>query len=620
MKQVIAGLVFILTLLILPVLHSPVFAQSAQFTTSYQVNYEINSEGGGQVTNTISIKNNTAEFYVADFTLKIPDSGIENIKAYRNRRELKTQTKQKENEIEVTVTFDQATVGQGKVTTFDVTYVAKTIARRNGNNLDVTIPGISKDYQGVYNVDVVVPNSFVTPYARIFPKPEKQQQADQTTTYSYNRDQLKENSIFMNFGDSQLYELNLTYYLKNPTSKKVSTEIALPPDTEYQTITYQDITPKPEKITVDQDGNYLAKYLLEPNQEFEVQLHAYASVSSKQLQQFPALTEEQISQYTQPQQYWEVDDPTIKEQVEKLEDVKSIYDFTVQTLSYNKAKLERDDFERLGAKQILNNPDDAVCMEFTDLFIALARAKGIPARELNGYAFTNDRETRPLSLSQDVLHAWPEYYDQAEKRWIPVDPTWGNTTGGMDYFSQFDTNHIVFVRKGISSTFPYPAGAYKRDPSSTNVFVNVSTEIIDQTKLLDISLTGNSWKLSGMKTDIDATFTNRGNSAIIGNIETSLQGSNQAKKQTVWMHLPAFASINRQFEINPDWNQRDSLSVTASQNDIKAVSMQKVELYPFYQHPYILIGTGYIIILIALTIIFNAVVQKSHARLTKVTN
>jgi len=54
-------------------------------------------------------------------------------------------------------------------------------------------------------------------------------------------------------------------------------------------------------------------------------------------------------------------------------------------------------------------------MEFTDLFIALSRAAGIPAREINGFAYTDDIRLRPLDLVTDMLHAWPEYYDEEKE-------------------------------------------------------------------------------------------------------------------------------------------------------------------------------------------------------------
>ena len=104
-------------------------------------------------------------------------------------------------------------------------------------------------------------------------------------------------------------------------------------------------------------------------------------------------------------------------------------------------------------------------MEFTDLFIALARAAGIPAREINGYAYTENPELQPLSLVADVLHSWPEYWDSSQKVWRPVDPTWEDTTGGIDYFDKFDLSHVTFVIHGKNTNYPYPAGSYKNPQS-----------------------------------------------------------------------------------------------------------------------------------------------------------
>jgi hypothetical protein len=54
-----------------------------------------------------------------------------------------------------------------------------------------------------------------------------------------------------------------------------------------------------------------------------------------------------------------------------------------------------------------------------------------------------------------------------------VDPTWGNTTGGTDYFSVFDFDHIAFVRKGRNSEYPVPAGGYKFEGDENKKDVNV---------------------------------------------------------------------------------------------------------------------------------------------------
>ena len=160
----------------------------------------------------------------------------------------------------------------------------------------------------------------------------------------------------------------------------------------------------------------------------------------------------------------------------------------------------------------LSNPDQAVCMEFTDLFIALSRAAGIPARELDGYGFTSNPTLRPLSLNQDLLHAWPEYFDDT-KGWVMVDPTWENTTGGVDYFDKLDLNHFVFAIKGSSCQTPVPAGSYKYiGQDSKDVRVTLSeTDFIGKPQL-DVSIKTSNPIIAGFPEKIKVTISNMGNS------------------------------------------------------------------------------------------------------------
>lgn len=55
-----------------------------------------------------------------------------------------------------------------------------------------------------------------------------------------------------------------------------------------------------------------------------------------------------------------------------------------------------------------------VCVEYSTLFVALARASGIPARYVGGYVYS-DR------LKQWAGHLWAEVY---LGKWVQVDPTW----------------------------------------------------------------------------------------------------------------------------------------------------------------------------------------------------
>lgn len=75
--------------------------------------------------------------------------------------------------------------------------------------------------------------------------------------------------------------------------------------------------------------------------------------------------------------------------------------------------------EKTGAKNATNARDvlrnrAGDCTEHTLLLVALARAAGIPAREVGGLAYAGD--------AGFAWHAWAEYHDGSH--WRSVDPTW----------------------------------------------------------------------------------------------------------------------------------------------------------------------------------------------------
>jgi len=155
-------------------------------------------------------------------------------------------------------------------------------------------------------------------------------------------------------------------------------------------------------------------------------------------------------------------------------------------------------------------------MEFTDLFIALCRAAGIPARGLNGFAYTADEKRRPLGLGnwgKDVLHAWAEYYDQ-KKGWTPVDPTWEDTTNGVDFFNKLDLSHFVFVIHGSSSEQPFPPGSYKLDSTQgPDVKVEFGEQISETNLEAEVVFEFPETVISGLPFSGKVKLIQKGNSA-----------------------------------------------------------------------------------------------------------
>jgi transglutaminase-like putative cysteine protease len=288
------------------------------------------------------------------------------------------------------------------------------------------------------------------------------------------------------FGDFQTFDYNLTYHLQNSLSKTVIQTIALPPDTPYQRVFYDTLDPLPLNVIPDEDGNWLASYSVKPQQTVQIitsgQVHLLGSPTQlANLVPSPA----QLDKYLLPTSFWQSDSLLIRQLSAKYSTPSDIYNYVVSTLSYDYSRVQSNP-QRKGALGALSSPDSSLCTEFTDAFIAIARAGSIPARELNGFAFTTDPHLKPLSLSNDVLHSWPEYWDSQSRAWRSIDPTWGKTTGGVDYFDKLDLAHFVFAIHGTDSSLPRPAGLYKLSPSSKDVEVKVGQYKDYQTRSLDL--------------------------------------------------------------------------------------------------------------------------------------
>lgn len=433
------------------------------FDTSYNVTYTVNEAGITRVTMKIGLTNTTSDYYASSYKIRVGFDDIANLNATDPGGQIAPQLEKTKDGYSIGVVFNKLVVGKGNTLPFTLTFDTKDIAKNRGSVWSVNIPGIAdqKDFSD-FTVAVVVPPSFGQP-AFIKPKQE-------SASLTFTKQQLGEGGISIAFGSEQGFTFYLTYHLKNKNVFPIKTEIALPPSTNYQEVFYSSIEPEPITVVQDKDGNWLAEYYLMPSQKIDVTArgNAILSLTPKKQPESP----EALKVYLKEQQYWQVSGKEIKRLAQELKTPEAIYHYVVKALQYDFARVT-DSKPRLGAAGVLNSPTSAVCLEFTDLFIAVARAAGIPAREVNGYAYTENDRQRPLSLVKDILHAWPEYYDAKRETWIMVDPTWGNTTGGIDYFEVLDFDHFTFVRKGVSSSYPIPAGGYKFNDTDESKDVHV---------------------------------------------------------------------------------------------------------------------------------------------------
>jgi len=448
---------------------------SENFTITLHSTYTVTATGKTIVEQKFQIKNKNPELFVSKYGIVVSSTNLNNVKVSHNGKELEPLTTSQKGQTSIGVTFEDKVVGEGKNNELVISYTDQDIALISGKILEVNIPKLSDHYQyQSYQLELRVPSIFDTP-SRISPSTFTLKQDGDYNVISYS--DLKDQSVSAIFGSKQIFDLKLNYYLDNPSSQNALTQITLPPETPYQKVYYLNLDPMPNNIKEDQDGNFIATYEIPANNSFNVELFAQITLTLRENPLIPFSPV--LPAHLTEQKFWEINSQEIINATQNLDGVKSIYDFTVEKLNYTSKNLDQN-FERLGAVTALNkaNENDATCQEFTDLFITLARQEGIPARRVVGIAYSNNEELRPSNLASDILHTWPEYYNQEQKAWLRSDPTWEDTTGGIDYFNNFDLNHIALAINGSSSTLPYPAGSYlgNNDEKNKKIYLDFSKE------------------------------------------------------------------------------------------------------------------------------------------------
>jgi len=431
---------------------------SSDFSTSFNSTYEVREDITTAVIHQISLTNLKPNSYASEFTLIIGSTNLDAIIARDHSGLLPVTVNQRDNGVAVSVNLkSRPALGLNQKKEFTIRYDSRDTAQKVGKIIEVNIPKLSNSREfDLFTTNLLVPAKLGSPSIMV-PEPAAKSITSKYLSFGFDRND--DTGISAVFGTTQTFLVNLKYFVANPGDNQIQNSIALPPDTAYQRVNIDRIEPKPIKLETDFDGNWLAIYQLKPQQKLSIE--ADLTVEIKMIpegQNFPKARPDHL----QPSVYWQADDPEISAIASKLKTPKEIYDYVVSNLTYDYSRAQTGG-DRTGAKLALRNPGSAICTEFTDLFITLARAAGIPARELNGFAWTENPKLRPLSLSGDILHAWPEYWDKDKNLWVQVDPTWGNTTGLIDYFTKLDFNHIVFAIHGKSDTSPLPAGFYKTD-------------------------------------------------------------------------------------------------------------------------------------------------------------
>lgn len=205
---------------------------------------------------------------------------------------------------------------------------------------------------------------------------------------------------------------------------RLSVIVALPrtlPD--RQKILSTKFSIRPTRM-INENGNRYAEYVfINPDKKIEIEISMKIELFRYDL--FTAQNKRirsrskgpGFSDFLQKEKYLEIDNPEIRKIAESIEEgtqletVRNIYNYVIDNMEYT--SIGRRD---LGAAKALRQ-GKGDCTEYSDLFVALCRARGIHARSCVGYTVQHD-----VSQSR---HNWAEVYLD-DYGWVPFDLIWGN--------------------------------------------------------------------------------------------------------------------------------------------------------------------------------------------------
>lgn len=441
---------------------------AGEFTYDISLNYQLDPTGTTAVSTHYQVTYNTSNRVLASLKISAPTNDVRNLRArYADGTAIPLSSETLHNDSlgysydykEITLTFDRRSGGRGSKLDFILSYDTTDLMDVKGSSKTFYVPSLAQlGDDEIYHVSVSVPQGFGKLYSTgIQPKPDG---TDGTRIrYAFSKPSELKKSPTLIFGDTTVYKVDFAYPLKNTTPRPKTVTVTLPPDTSSQKIFINSLDPAPTATRLDPDGNILADFLVPAHSDLVVHTDIAAQIHYLEYDlekggvkaDIPA---DLVALYTKPTRYWQSTNPDLQVKAKQavvgtqkvVDTIRNLHKLTIDTLTYNNEKIKYN--IRQGSSKALSNPDNAVCLEYSDLMIALLRSQGIPARMPVGYAYAGSlKQSKEVS---DSLHSWVEAYVPGVG-WINLDPTWGEK---YDTFGKSDLDHFAFALWGRDDAMP----------------------------------------------------------------------------------------------------------------------------------------------------------------------
>ena len=379
--------------------------------------------------------------------------------------------------------------------TFKITYDNYGLIEQKGALIDFYAPGFKQDQSSStgekttsYSYDTYIDIAKNLPAVNfITPESNETGQTDLYTRYYFNYETLLNRYIWIQIGRTQYYKFSITQNItateQTNTGYTNEYRLIVPRVIDepqiYQKVFFTSIDPVPDYAELDVEGNLVLIFKEPTSLNGSITINGFAEVGRNDT---PITAETAgtiydpliagMGNYLEPGQYWEVGNAQIQSTastvVGKEKNVfimsSDLYNFVIGKIDYSTVKRFGLN-ERQGALATLNG-GAAVCMEYSDLFLTLARAAGIPTRAVFGYGYDSK-----IQNDQQEAHQWVEVFMPGLKKWVTVDVTWGESgmkmaEGNLNHFfthvTSVDPNTPSLVeRKSYGSEVGLDTPTYK---------------------------------------------------------------------------------------------------------------------------------------------------------------
>lgn len=253
----------------------PVVALQPRFEITSDVTYQINDAGTTLVTQHFYLTNLTSEFAPEDYIFKHGFSDAKNIKAFDRFGALNLTS----GAGEIRVRFPSIVAGQNQTYSWTIVYETDQIAKKVGRLWEINIPKMSPvEGMATYHVSLNVPASFGK---RLYVFPQPEENLNIWTKTALQNPIFAVYDPFNSANPYQSFRFKLTYELYNSKLYPVSVNVHLPPDTNFQKVYINRLDPKPVNVSLDNAGNWIARYQLGPAAKLEVASEGLIALAGK---------------------------------------------------------------------------------------------------------------------------------------------------------------------------------------------------------------------------------------------------------------------------------------------------------------------------------------------------